>query len=148
MNERTLSHHKARWVRKGLIGGVIRRVEQEGLKIVAMKMVHLDKEEAEGFYAIYRGEPFFEKLTTFMSSDPIVVMVLEEEGVIERSRQIMGATDPQEAEEGTIRCMYADNNRENMVHGSDALETAAFEISYFFNSLEISGLRGVSVLTS
>ncbi|RLB08268.1 MAG: nucleoside-diphosphate kinase [Deltaproteobacteria bacterium] len=137
MKERTLSIIKPDGVRKGLIGEVIRRFEKEGLKIVAMKMVRLDKEEAEGFYAVHRGKPFFESLTTFMSSGPIVVMVLEGEKAIERNRQIMGATDPQQAEEGTIRRMYADNIQENIVHGSDAPETATFEISYFFSSLEI-----------
>jgi len=137
VKERTLSIIKPDGVRKGLIGEVIRRFEKEGLKIVAMKMVRLDKEEAEGFYAVHRGKPFFESLTTFMSSGPIVVMVLEGEKAIERNRQIMGATDPQQAEEGTIRRMYADNIQENIVHGSDAPETATFEISYFFSSLEI-----------
>jgi len=139
VNERTLSIIKPDGVRKGLIGEVIRRFEQEGLTIRAMKMVSLDKEEAKGFYAVHRGKPFFESLTAFMSSGPIVVLVLEGEGAIERNRQIMGATDPQQADEGTIRRMYADNIEQNIVHGSDATKTAAFEISYFFSSLEIVG---------
>ena len=139
MSERTLCIIKPDGVRKGLIGEIIRRFEQEDLQIVAMKMAHLDKEEAEGFYAVHRGKPFFDDLTSFMSSGPIVVMVLGGERAIERNRQIMGATDPQQAEEGTIRRMYADSIQENIVHGSDAPDTAAFEISYFFSSLEIVG---------
>lgn len=139
MSERTLCIIKPDGVRKGLIGEIIRRFEQEDLQIVAMKMAHLDQEEAEGFYAVHRGKPFFEDLTSFMSSGPIVVMVLRGERAIERNRQIMGATDPQQAEEGTIRRMYADSIQENIVHGSDAPDTAAFEISYFFSSLEIVG---------
>jgi nucleoside-diphosphate kinase len=139
MRQRTLSIIKPDGVRKGLIGEVIRKFEHDGLKIVAMKMLHLNKEEAEGFYAVHRGKPFFENLTSFMSSGPIVVMVLEGDGVIERNRQIMGATDPQKAEKGTIRQKYADTIQENIVHGSDAPDTAEFEISYFFNSLEIVG---------
>ena len=139
MSERTLCIIKPDGVRKGLIGEIIRRFEQEDLQIVAMKMAHLDKEEAQGFYAVHRGKPFFEDLTSFMSSGPIVVMVLRGERAIERNRQIMGATDPQQAEEGTIRRMYADSIQENIVHGSDAPDTAAFEISYFFSSLEIVG---------
>ena len=139
MSERTLCIIKPDGVRKGFIGEIIRRFEQEDLQIVAMKMAHLDKEEAEGFYAVHRGKPFFDDLTSFMSSGPIVVMVLGGERAIERNRQIMGATDPQQAEEGTIRRMYADSIQENIVHGSDAPDTAAFEISYFFSSLEIVG---------
>lgn len=139
MNERTLSVIKPDGVRKGLIGEVIRRYEREGLKIVAMKMVHLNKAEAKGFYAVHRGKPFFESLTVFMSSGPIVVMVLEGDKAIERHRQIMGATDPQQADEGTIRRMYADTIEQNIVHGSDSTQTAAFEIPYFFSSSEIVG---------
>lgn len=139
MHERTLSIIKPDGVRKGLIGEVIRRFEQEGLEIIAMKMVNLDKEEAEGFYAVHQGKPFFDSLTTFMSSGPIVVMVLEGEGAIERNRRIMGATDPQQADEGTIRRTYADTIEQNIVHGSDAPGTAAFEISYFFSALDIVG---------
>jgi nucleoside-diphosphate kinase len=137
MGQRTLSIIKPDGVRKGLIGEVIRKFEHDGLKIVAMKMVHLNKEEAEGFYAVHRGKSFFENLTSFMSSGPVVVMVLEGDGVIERNRQLMGATDPQKAEKGTIRQKYADNIQENIVHGSDAPDTAEFEISYFFSALEI-----------
>ena len=139
MVQRTLSIVKPDGVRKGLIGEVIGRFEREGLKVVAMKMVRMSKEEAEGFYAVHRGKPFYEDLTRFMSSGPAVVMVLEGEDAIARTRMIMGATDPAKAEEGTIRRLYADNVQENIVHGSDSPESAAFEISYFFSSLEIVG---------
>ncbi|RLA80429.1 MAG: nucleoside-diphosphate kinase [Deltaproteobacteria bacterium] len=137
MAERTLVIVKPDGVRKRLIGEVIRRFEVEGLKVVAMKMLRLSKAEAEGFYAVHRGKPFFEGLTTFMSQGPVVAMVLEGEGAIERVRTIMGATDPKEAAEGTIRRLYADNVQENIVHGSDSPESAAFEIPYFFSSIEI-----------
>ncbi|NIA10403.1 MAG: nucleoside-diphosphate kinase [Nitrospiraceae bacterium] len=137
MKERTLSIIKPDGVRKNVIGEVIRRFEQNGLTPVAMKMLHLTKEEAEGFYAIHRDKPFFESLTTFMSSGPIVVMVLEGEAAIETNRRLMGATNPEEASEGTIRRQYADNIEQNIVHGSDAPETAATEMSYFFNALEL-----------
>lgn len=137
MKERTLSIIKPDGVRKNVIGEVIRRFEQNGLTPIAMKMLHLTKEEAEGFYAIHRDKPFFESLTTFMSSGPIVVMVLEGEAAIETNRRLMGATNPEEASEGTIRRQYADNIEQNIVHGSDAPETAATEMSYFFNALEL-----------
>jgi len=137
MKERTLSIIKPDGVRKKLIGEVIKRFEERGLIPVAMKMIRLTKTEAEGFYAVHRGKPFFESLTTFMSSAPIVVMVLEGENAIELNRKLMGATNPEEAAEGTIRHQYADNIEQNIVHGSDASETAATEIAYFFNALEI-----------
>ncbi|RLA78105.1 MAG: nucleoside-diphosphate kinase, partial [Deltaproteobacteria bacterium] len=105
------------------------------------KMLRLTKGEAEGFYAVHRGKAFFESLTEFMSSGPVVVMVLEGEGVIARVREIMGATDPRKAAEGTIRRLYADNVQENIVHGSDSPESAAFEIPYFFSAIEIHGER-------
>ncbi len=135
--ERTLAIVKPDGVRKGLIGEVIRRFEAEGLRVVALKMLQMSKEEAEGFYAVHRGKPFYEGLTRFMSSGPVVVMVLEGEGAIERVRGIMGATDPQKAAPGTIRRLYADNVQENIVHGSDSPESAAFEIPYFFSAIEI-----------
>ncbi len=137
MLQRTLSIVKPDGVSKGLIGEVIRRFEREGLRVVALKMVHLDKEEAKGFYAVHRGKPFFESLTDFMSSGPVVVMVLEGEDAIERTRKIMGATDPRKADPGTLRREFASNIEQNVVHGSDAPETAASEIAYFFNALEI-----------
>ncbi len=135
--ERTLSIVKPDGVGKNVIGEVIKRYEENGLKVVGLKMISMDKREAEGFYAVHRGKPFFESLTTFMSSGPAVVMVLEGPGAISKIRELMGATNPKEAKEGTLRRQYAMNIEKNIVHGSDAPETAAFEISYFFNALEI-----------
>jgi nucleoside-diphosphate kinase len=134
--ERTLSIVKPDGVQKHLIGEVIKRFEERGLKVIAVKMISLSKKEAEGFYAIHRGKPFFESLTAFMSSGPSVVMVLEGEEAISKTRELMGATDPKQAKEGTLRRQFAANIEKNVVHGSDAPETAAFEIKYFFNSLE------------
>jgi len=135
--ERTLSIVKPDGVSKHLIGEVIKRVQDAGLKVVALKMIWMDKKEAEGFYAVHRGKAFYESLTTFMSSGPAVVMVLEGEGAISKTRDLMGATDPKQAKEGTLRRQFATNIERNVVHGSDAPETAAFEIKYFFNSLEM-----------
>ena len=135
--ERTLSIIKPDGVRRGLIGEVVKRLEKSGLNIVAMKMIHMTKEQAKGFYAVHRERPFFEGLTDFMSSGPAVVMVLEGENVIARYRDLMGATNFKDAAEGTIRREFATDIEKNVVHGSDAPETAAFEISYFFNSFEI-----------
>ena len=137
MKQRTLSIVKPDGVSKGLIGEVIGRFEKEGLRVVALKMLGLVKEEAQGFYAVHQGKPFFDSVTDFMSSGPVVVMILEGEGAIQKVRRIMGATNPEEAEEGTIRCAFASSVEKNIVHGSDFPETAAFEISYFFNALEI-----------
>lgn len=135
--ERTLSIVKPDGVQKNLIGEVIKRFEGCGLKVIAVKMISMSKKEAEGFYAVHRGKPFFESLTTFMSSGPCVVMVLEGEGSISKTRELMGATDPKQAKEGTLRNEFAANIEKNVVHGSDAPETAAFEMKYFFNSLEM-----------
>ena len=135
--ERTLSIVKPDGVKKHLIGEVIKRFQDAGLKVVALKMIWMDKKEAEGFYAVHRGKAFYESLTTFMSSGPAVVMVLEGEGAISKTRDLMGATDPKQAKEGTLRRQFATNIERNVVHGSDAAETAAFEIKYFFNSLEM-----------
>lgn len=135
--ERTLSIVKPDGVQKHLIGEVVKRFEEHGLKVVGLKMISMDKKEAEGFYAVHRGKPFYESLTQFMSSGPAVVMVLEGEGAISKIRELMGATDPKQAKAGTLRCQYATNIEWNVVHGSDAPETAAFEINYFFNSLEM-----------
>ena len=123
--ERTLSIIKPDAVKRGLIGEVVKRLEQNQLNIVAMKMIHMTKNQARGFYAVHRERPFFESLTDFMTSGPVVVMVL------------MGATNFEEAAEGTIRREFATDIEKNVVHGSDAPDTAAFEISYFFNSFEI-----------
>lgn len=135
--ERTLSIVKPDGVGKNLIGEVIKRFEDHGFKIIGLKMISMDRREAEGFYAVHRGKPFFESLTAFMSSGPSVVMVLEGDRAISRIRELMGATDPKQAKEWTLRRQYANNIEKNIVHGSDAPETAAFEIQYFFNSLEI-----------
>jgi nucleoside-diphosphate kinase len=140
MPERTLSIIKPDGVARGLIGEVIKRFEQAGFKIVAMKMVLLSKEQAEGFYTVHRGRSYFDGLTEFMSSGPSVVMVLEGKDVISRNRKLMGATNYEEAAEGTIRREFATDGRRNVVHGSDAPESAAFEIGYFFNALELAGL--------
>jgi nucleoside-diphosphate kinase len=134
--EKTLSIVKPDGVRKNLVGEVIKRFENSGLKIIGLKMIWIDKKEAEGFYAVHRGKPFFDSLTTFMSSGPSVVMVLEGEGAIAKTRELMGATDPNQAKEGTLRRQFATNIEKNIVHGSDAPETSAFEIKYFFNALE------------
>ncbi len=137
--ERTLSIIKPDGVAQGLIGEVIRRLENSGLKIVAMKMIHLTKNLAEGFYAVHRGKPFYDSLTDFMSSGPCVVMILEGVGAIAQYRELMGATNPERAAPGTIRREFASGIERNIVHGSDAPETAAFEMAYFFNTLEICG---------
>ena len=128
--ERTLSIIKPDGVKRGLIGEVIKMLEQNNLDIIAMKMIHMTKQQAEGFYAVHRERPFFQSLTDFMSSGPAVVMVLEGENVIARYRELMGATNYKEAAEGTIRKAFATDIEQNVVHGSDAPETAAFEISY------------------
>ena len=137
--ERTLSIIKPDGVAKGLIGEVIKRFENAGLKIAAMKMICMSKKEAEGFYAVHRGKKFYDSLTDFMSSGPCIVMILEGPNAIAKNRELMGATNPQDASPGTIRREYAANIERNIVHGSDAPETAAFEIGYFFNALEICG---------
>jgi nucleoside-diphosphate kinase len=135
--ERTLSIIKPDGVGKNVIGEVIKRFETDGITIAAMKMIHLTKTQAQGFYAVHKERAFFNSLTDFMTSGPIVVMVLEGEDVIARNRKLMGATNFEDAEVGTIRKDYATNIEKNVVHGSDAPETAAFEIGYFFNNLEI-----------
>ncbi len=135
--ERTLSIIKPDGVGRGLIGEVIKRLEANDLNIIAMKMIHMTKAQAEGFYAVHKERPFFESLTTFMSSGPAIVMVLEGDNVIAGYRELTGATNFEEAAEGTIRREFATDIEKNVVHGSDAPETAAFEIGYFFNSFEI-----------
>ncbi|MFH1993656.1 MAG: nucleoside-diphosphate kinase [Pseudomonadota bacterium] len=139
MMQRTLSIIKPDGVARGLVGEVIRRLEKNNLKIVAMKMLHMTKAPAQGFYAVHRERPFFESLTDFMASGPIIVMVLEGKNAIENYRELMGATDYRKAAEGTIRRDFATDIEKNIVHGSDAPETAAFEIGYFFNRFEIAG---------
>lgn len=135
--EQTLSIIKPDGVSQGLIGEVIKRFETNGIRIAAMKMLQMTKKQAQGFYAVHKERPFFESLTDFMTSGPVVAMVLEGENVIEKNRKLMGATNFKEAEEGTIRRDFATDIEKNVVHGSDSPETAAFEISYFFNQLEL-----------
>ena len=136
--ERTLSIIKPDGVEKGFIGEVIGRIEKAGFKIIKMKMIRMTKREAEGFYQVHRKKSFFEGLIEFMSSGPSVVMVLEKEGVIEKYRELMGATDPKGAAKGTIRRDFASDNQKNIVHGSDSPESALMEISYFFSALELT----------
>ena len=137
MLQRTLAILKPDCVRKGLIGKVIKRIEAEGFKIVALKMVKLNSKTAGEFYAVHKKRPFYYELVSFMSSGNCVPIVLEKENAIEDFRKVIGATDPAEAEEGTVRRMYADNKEQNIVHGSDAPETAAYEIGYFFSNKEL-----------
>lgn len=139
MSERTLAIIKPDAVRKQVIGDIIHRYEQAGLRPIAMKMLRMTKAIAEGFYAVHRERPFFDSLTTFMASGPVVVLVLEGDDAITRNRELMGATDPAKAAPGTIRALYGASIEANAVHGSDSPETAQFEIHYFFASMEFSG---------
>jgi nucleoside-diphosphate kinase len=135
--EQTLSIIKPDGVNRGLIGEVIKRFESNGIGIKAMKMVSLTRTQAEGFYAVHKERPFFDSLISFMTSGPIVVMILEGDDVIAKNRTLMGATNYKEAAEGTIRRDFATDIEKNVVHGSDASETAEFEINYFFNTFEM-----------
>ena len=135
--ERTLSIIKPDAVAKNVIGQIYSRFEQAGLRIVAARMMQLSQKDAEGFYAVHRERPFFKDLVAFMISGPVMVQVLEGEDAIARHRALMGATDPKKAEPGTIRADFADSIDANAVHGSDAAETAAAEIHYFFRDLEL-----------
>ena len=135
--ERTLSIIKPDAVSKNVIGKIIQRFEEQNLEIVATKMLHLSREKAEGFYDIHKEKPFFNKLVDFMTSGPVIVQVLEGENAISKNREIMGATNPTEAKDNTIRKDFANSIDENAVHGSDAAETAKIEIAYFFNNDEI-----------
>ncbi len=137
MLERTLSIIKPDAVSEGLTGQILAKIEQAGLKIVALRRMHLTQKQAEGFYAVHRERPFFTSLVEFMTSGPVVVSVLEAEDAIQRYRTIMGATDPAKAEEGTIRKLYGSNIQNNAVHGSDGPDTAKTETTYFFCSLEL-----------
>ena len=136
--EQTLSIIKPDGVKRNLVGEILGRFEQKGLRIVATRMLHLSKREAEGFYAVHRDRPFFEELTTFMSSGPVVVSVLEGENAVAFHREIMGATNPADAAEGTLRRLFASSLGENAVHGSDSLENAAIEVQFFFRGTEIN----------
>jgi nucleoside-diphosphate kinase len=135
--ERTLSIVKPDGVKANLIGEVYRRFEKAGLSIIAARMLHLSQREAEGFYAVHRERPFFKDLVRYMSSGPVIVQVLEGEGAIQRNRDLMGATDPKKAAPGTIRADLAASIEQNVVHGSDAVETAAHEIAYFFSTTQL-----------
>jgi nucleoside-diphosphate kinase len=134
--QQTLSLIKPDGVKRGLIGEVIGRFEKNGLKIAAMKLLHLSKAQAQQFYAVHQERPFYDSLTTFMSSGPIVAMILEGDNAIQVNRDLMGATDYRKADPGTIRADFAKDIEANIVHGSDSPESAATEISFFFNSLE------------
>lgn len=135
--ERTLSIIKPDAVAKNVIGEIYARFEKNGLRVIAAKMKHLSRREAEGFYAVHRERPFFNALVEFMASGPVMVQVLEGEGAIAKNRELMGATDPKKAAPGTIRADFAASIDANAVHGSDAAETAAVEIAYFFASTEL-----------
>ena len=137
--QRTLSIIKPDAVAKDVIGDIIRRFEENGLSVIAARMAHLSAEEAGGFYAVHKERPFYNDLVAFMTSGPVVVQVLEGENAIARNREVMGATNPANAEAGTIRKDFAESIEANSVHGSDAPETAANEIRFFFSDLEIVG---------
>ena len=135
--ERTLSIIKPDAVAKNVIGKIYSRFETNGLKVVAARMVHLSRQEAEGFYAVHKARPFFKDLVEFMISGPVMIQVLEGENAIQKNRDLMGATDPKKAEKGTIRADFAESIDANAVHGSDAPETAAGEIAYFFPASQV-----------
>jgi nucleoside-diphosphate kinase len=135
--ERTLSIIKPDAVAKNVVGQILTRFENAGLRVVATRMKHLSQKEAEGFYAVHSARPFFKDLVSFMISGPVVVSVLEGENAVAAHRDLMGATDPKKAEKGTIRADFADSIDENAVHGSDSLDNAKNEISYFFRTIEL-----------
>src|SRR5438874_10917854 len=135
--ERTLSIIKPDAVKKNAIGKILARFEAAGLRVVAARMMHLSREQAEGFYAVHRQRPFFRDLVQFMTSGPVLIQVLEGENAIAKNRELMGATDPRKAERGTIRADFADSIDANAVHGSDAPETAAVEVAFFFPGMNV-----------
>jgi len=135
--EKTLSIVKPDGVKKNLIGEVIKKFEQKGLRIAALKMLRMSMDDAKGFYIVHKERPFYDSLTSFMSEGPIVVVVAEGDNAISKVRKIMGATNPKEAAPGTIRADFASDIEHNIVHGSDSKESASYEIPYFFSSLEI-----------
>jgi len=137
--ERTLSIIKPDAVSRNLSGAILKMIQDAGLRVVALKMLQLSKSEAEGFYAVHKERPFFGSLVEFMTSGPVVVSILEGDDAIARYRKLMGATNPEKADAGTIRKTYALDIEKNSVHGSDAPETAAFETAYFFSKLEMVG---------
>jgi nucleoside-diphosphate kinase len=137
LTERTFSIIKPDAVKAGSAGGILARIEKDGFKIVGLRLRHLTREEAEGFYHVHRARPFFGSLTEFMSGGPCITMVLERENAIARLRELMGATDPAKAAAGTIRKDFAASIEANAIHGSDGPETAAFEIGYFFAGIDL-----------
>jgi nucleoside-diphosphate kinase len=137
--ERTLSIIKPDAVAKNVVGKILQRFEEAGLKIVAARMVHLSAQEAGQFYAVHKERPFYKDLVSFMTSGPVMIQALEGEGAIAKNRELMGATDPKKAEPGTIRADFADSIDANAVHGSDAAETAAVEIAFFFPGMNVYG---------
>jgi nucleoside-diphosphate kinase len=137
MVQRTLAIVKPDAVQRRLAGRILSRIEEQGFQIRAMRRVHLSRQEAEGFYAVHRERPFFGSLTSFMSSGPAIVMVLEADDAIRKWRNLMGATDPAKADAGTLRKEFAESIERNATHGSDAPETAAYEIGYFFSGVEL-----------
>jgi nucleoside-diphosphate kinase len=137
MTERTLAIIKPDAVERRLAGRIIQRIEDEGFQIRAMRRIHLSQKEAEGFYAVHRARPFFASLTAFMSSGPAIVMVLEAADGIRKWRTLMGATDPAKADSGTLRKEFAESIERNATHGSDAVDTAAYEIGYFFAGVDL-----------
>lgn len=137
MKQATLGIIKPDATRKNIVGQIIRRAEEKDLSVAGMKLVHLSKKQAEAFYYVHREKPFFESLTNFMSEGPVVVMVLRGEDAITKWREIMGATNPSDAADGTLRKLFAESIERNAVHGSDAPETAQYEIGYFFSGMEL-----------
>ena len=135
--ERTLSIIKPDAVKKNAIGKILARFEAAGLRVVAARMMHLSREQAEGFYAVHRQRPFFRDLVQFMTSGPVLIQVLEGENAIAKNRELMGATDPKKAERGTIRADFADSIDANAVHGSDSPASARMEVAYFFPACEV-----------
>ncbi|HEX9433920.1 MAG TPA: nucleoside-diphosphate kinase [Burkholderiales bacterium] len=135
--ERTLSIIKPDAVKKNVIGQILARFERAGLRIVAARMTHLSRAQAEGFYAVHRSRPFFKDLVEFMISGPVLIQVLEGDNAITRNRELMGATDPKKADKGTIRADFADSIDANAVHGSDSVENASTEVAYFFPACEV-----------
>ena len=135
--ERTLSIVKPDGVKKNVIGEVIKRFEQKGLRVAALRMIKMSIDDAKGFYIVHKERPFYASLTNFMSEGPVVVMVIEGENAISKVREAMGATNPKDAAPGTIRADFASDIEHNIVHGSDSTESASYEIPYFFSSLEV-----------
>ncbi len=136
--QRTLAIVKPDAVKKGVTGEIIATIEKNGFRIIGMKMLHLKKAQAQGFYAVHVGKPFFDSLVTFMTEGPVVVMALEKDNAIADWRKLMGATNPANAEEGTIRKRFAESIERNATHGSDAEDTARFEVSFFFSGAELA----------